>query len=162
MSDQQGQHEVRRRPLLQAFPRLLHGGLPYLEFGRGWDGIIHGLLQDIDELLHDEQATAFRVVQIKEKFGTLRLYYRVRGQRRLHVDVQDGQGLPLRLVVGEVTSAFPCEEIDRLIAQAEEMTAQTCEGCGQPGSLRCHAGWYTTLCDACLAARNRERQQEDG
>lgn len=161
MSDRLDQREARREVLLQAFPRLLHGGLPYLEYGPGWDRIIHDLLQQMDGLLHDEFVSAFRIVQIKEKFGTLRLYYRVHGQGPVHVDVQDAddEGLSMHLVVGGVTDrSFPGEEIDRLIEDATTLTAQTCESCGRAGILRRHGSLLTTLCDECLDIRRRKRK----
>lgn len=57
--------------------------------------------------------------QIKEKFGTLRVYY------------SGGDEF--------------CEGI---IAMAESMSAVTCEDCGVPGKVR-DGGWIRTLCDAC-------------
>lgn len=57
------------------------------------------------------------VEQVKEKFGTLRFYYR------------GGDDV-----------------IDGMVRMAEAMTAITCEVCGSPGSQR-GGGWIKTLCD---------------
>jgi hypothetical protein len=59
------------------------------------------------------------VIQIKEKFGTLRFYY------ENHNDFVDG-----------------------LVSMATAMTAITCETCGHPGRLRStNRRWIRTLCD---------------
>lgn len=57
------------------------------------------------------------VTQIKEKFGGLRFYY-------------DG---------GD-------DRVDGMVRMAEAWAEQTCEECGQPGTLR-SGGWIRTLCD---------------
>lgn len=58
------------------------------------------------------------VEQVKEKFGTLRFYYRG----------------------GD-------DYVDGVVRMAEEMSAVTCEECGAPGRSR-RGGWIRTLCDA--------------
>ena len=60
-----------------------------------------------------------RLAQVKEKFGTLRLYF---------TSYPDG--------IGDI------EE------DAEEKSSITCESCGKPGKLR-GQGWYYTSCFAC-------------
>ena len=57
--------------------------------------------------------------QIKEKFGTLRVYT-------------------------NMTDSF----CDGVIAMAESMSAITCEQCGLPGKAR-NDGWIVTLCEKC-------------
>lgn len=57
------------------------------------------------------------VDQVKEKFGGLRFYYHGGD------DVVDG-----------------------MVRMAESWAAQTCEQCGDPGTMR-HGGWVRTLCD---------------
>jgi hypothetical protein len=66
-----------------------------------------------------EQTTGlhFEVLQVKEKFGELRVY------------------------VNHKT-----EEISRAIGQAQLESVVTCEICGQPGQLR-ESDWIKTLCD---------------
>ena len=66
-----------------------------------------------------QEVPYFEFAQIKEKFGTLRLYY-------------DG---------GD-------EYIAGVISMAESMSESVCEDCGKPGSRR-DGGWIRTLCDAC-------------
>jgi hypothetical protein len=86
----------------------------YMECDGGWKSLVDPIVARIQE-------TGGRVDQIKEKYGTLRIYY------------------------------TPGEEewddtIDNMISEAERKSASTCEICGQPGSLLYKHGWYKTLC----------------
>jgi hypothetical protein len=84
----------------------------------GWDGLITRLCERLDALA----LPGLRVVQVKEKFGTLRFY------------VEGGN----KAVAG-------------LIRQAEVESAETCEWCGSRGELRKSArGYFLTLCDSCF------------
>jgi len=60
--------------------------------------------------------------QLKEKYGTLRWYW---------------------------TSYT--KEIDDIVDQAEELSAKTCEECGEPGKIRDESYWVTVRCDKCYA-----------
>lgn len=66
--------------------------------------------------------------QIKEKFGTARIYYNTEGQD---------------------------DYIDGLVSMAESMSGVTCEECGNVGKIGTHGGggWVKTLCDEHSAAR---------
>ena len=67
-----------------------------------------------------------RIFQIKEKFGTLRFY-------------------------GSLD-----DTLDKMIEEAEKLSAITCEACGAPGRVR-HTGWWLCLCDVC-----EDREVADG
>lgn len=72
--------------------------------------------------------------QIKEKYGTLRLYTN-------HVD----------------------DYIDGVVAMAEIMSGCTCEVCGVPGKLT-GGGWYQTLCRRCAKQQQipyDEKKEDD-
>jgi len=58
--------------------------------------------------------------QIKEKFGTLRVYM-----------------------------TYETNEIERFISEAENLSSKTCEECGSIGVLR-NDTWIRTLCDKCV------------
>jgi hypothetical protein len=60
----------------------------------------------------------FMVDQVKEKFGTLRFYVSATN-----------------------------DEADRLIDNAERMSAGICELCGKPGRLKVKGGWFRTVCE---------------
>jgi hypothetical protein len=58
------------------------------------------------------------LTQVKEKFGTLRIYY-------------NGGS----------------EAFAQAVNEAERASANVCEDCGQPGSTRDVGGWLRTVCD---------------
>jgi hypothetical protein len=70
-----------------------------------------------------EIAPQLQFTQIKEKFGTLRVY-----------------------------SIGGDEYCEGIISMATSMSAITCEQCGVPGKQRSGA-WIRTLCDSCVEAR---------
>lgn len=81
-----------------------------LEHDPGWDQIVRALV---------DSAGAVTLLQVKEKFGVLRVYAE-----------PDDPGFRER------------------VAAAEQLSARTCERCGEPGSMRTTAeGWMKTLCD---------------
>ncbi len=76
----------------------------------------------------------YKIMQIKEKFGTLRYYF---------------------------GSNFEYDSIEHDIMQAierwaESRSANTCEVCGKFGELRDDRYWIVTLCNDCNDARNAE------
>ena len=89
----------------------------------GWFPLAEQLIQDLIRLGWDR-----RVLQIKEKYGTLRLYI---SQREL----------PL---------------VD-LTIDAREKSAAICQECGGAGTLLEERHYYATLCDPCRARRQAER-----
>jgi len=87
----------------------------------GWFKLIYQLCKDIQRVIDntpDEALKDFQVVQVKEKFGSLRFY------------------------CGAATS-----EIHDLIQEAEAKSSRVCELCGKRGSMSVsNSGWYKTLC----------------
>lgn len=88
------------------------------ECGDGWEPLLRKLCEKLKAL--DFKGN---VVQVKEKFGTLRFY-------------ADGM----------------TDEQYKAVHEAEYKSEITCEACGQPGKLR-SGGWIRTLCDTCDASR---------
>lgn len=86
--------------------------------GDGWADLL--LKLDADLALIDPN---YKVLQFKEKFGTLSYYFQCSKP--------------------EFNSAFH----DR-VSKAEALSGKTCEWCGQPGSTG-GKGWIRTLCDKC-------------
>lgn len=98
------------------------------ECGDGWFDLIWKLAEDLERIYKEARLVIipenpFRVVQVKEKFGTLRFYINF-GSDAMH---------------------------DR-IEQAEEESGRTCEVCGKPGELR-GGFWVRTLCGDCDSKR---------
>ena len=99
-----------------------------LSFDPGWMAIYDRLFTDFeDELLQDPASLRrFRLRQLKEKFGCMRVYYGFEDPGRVPGD--------LRARLRELTR------------QAEQQSMKTCQRCGQPGELRTFGGWVATLC----------------
>jgi len=85
----------------------------YKECGKGWDTIIDPLIEKCNQ-------EGVEILQIKEKFGGLRVY----------------------------TTNGCSEELMDMIIAAEKASYSTCEMCGQPGSRKSD-GWIKTACDLC-------------
>jgi hypothetical protein len=113
--------------LIEGHPDLFHApaarpeaapGYPNCE--GGWRDLLERVCDRIEAAL--VEGSAFRVLQIKEKFGTLRFYW--------SGDVSD------------VANA----NIDEAIALAVARSACTCEICGAEGRLYSRGGWLVTAC----------------
>jgi hypothetical protein len=87
------------------------------ECGDGWSKLIEDMIKKIQQIVKEKQLTDFHFEQIKEKWGTLRVY-----------------------------TSNSCPEIDKVIEEAEHISAVTCEICGAPGKTR-GGSWVQTLCD---------------
>lgn len=84
----------------------------------GWEP----LLTDMYTKLFDAGWNG-KVRQVKEKFGTLRVYL-------------DSQSDNFRVV----------ETLNKIVLEAEGVSSRTCRECGAPGELR-YGGWIKVLCD---------------
>ena len=84
----------------------------------GWLPLIQSVLQVSQNRAQREGLTDFKFLQIKEKFGCLRMY---------HTGGSD-------YIAGVVDTA-------------EYQSCKICEVCGAPGEFRVNHGWYQTLCD---------------
>ena len=114
------------------------------ECGPGWFLILEDLFLKIEQVLNRYEVPEgdFEIVQVKEKWGTLRVYH------RLHISNKN-----------QHESGIDADnEIEELIDQAESNSAITCEICGEPGKTR-NLGWTFTLCDEC-AKKDREQRIE--
>ena len=113
-------------------PYLFYDGQPYdFPVGDGWYSILIEAFRKISETFVDNNVPLeeFTLLDIKEKFGGLRIYY---------------GSLP-DVVFYDVEAA---------VVEAENQSYSTCEECGKPGSLR-KVGWMKTLCDAHANKYNR-------
>jgi len=111
--------------LCTKFPNLYDEDF-YFECNDGWFNLIYDLSEKINKLMTNvkgEARTWIEVVQVKEKFGTMRFYM-----------------------------STGTEEIFEVIDEAEKESAHICEMCGNPGTTRCN-GWFVTLCNDCNEKR---------
>lgn len=86
--------------------------------GPGWSGILERLWAAFPE--------GTVIVQVKEKYGKLRIY-----QRGSYQDIED------------------------LLVAAEAESGTTCEECGAKGSLTTDDRWMKVLCPVCMEKAGR-------
>lgn len=130
-------NDANTEKLIKAFPEFL--GIPKspkegamyfgFECGDGWYQIIYDMCTEIVKIAKEHnillgpsdnfEELGLYVVQIKEKFGTLRVY-----------------------------TSGTWDAIQEVIDKAEMLSGITCEGCGLEGSRRSRA-WIQTLCEKC-------------
>ena len=99
------------------------------ECGDGWEpiiravsGVICGIMDNMTpQEFGETKKPDYRVVQVQEKFGTLRIYMR-----------------------------YETREMGAAISMAEAWSAVTCEGCGMPGTIN-KSGWLSCRCATCRA-----------
>ena len=113
-----------------------------IECGEGWYNIIHALCAVIKGALTD-CSFDIRFTQIKEKFGTLRVYYRAEDKSGERMDA-DSEVMSL----GEISGA---------VRMAEYLSCVTCEVCGKPGKTR-GGDWIATLCKEHEAKRKEVKE----
>jgi hypothetical protein len=152
--------------LIQRYPRLFHSKPPGVESSiePGWYALMDELCAGIDQLLTDEQAKKFKVLQIKEKFGALRFYFSAGRMRDVHVDIVGSEGPSSFATKTKPKSSFPMEQVRSLVDAACKKSSVTCKNCGFPGLLRSD-GWLRVLCFPCevryqQALREWESEQD--
>jgi hypothetical protein len=96
----------------------------YAAADEGWRPLLEKLFSDFDVVLRGSAGAKVRILQIKEKFGGLRFYFRVSG-------------------IPDVVE----EKLRSLSRRAEDASFALCEVCGAPGKLRNDKGWWHTRCN---------------
>lgn len=90
----------------------------FRECGPGWATLI----DPVEALI---TALGGLILQIKEKFGGLRLYYSP----------------------GSADEDARWVDVEKMVRDAESASLKTCEMCGKPGYTRSSGRWLKTLCD---------------
>lgn len=116
-----------RNALALSYPRLFPKPVSWgIEVGGGWMHIVELLCARLNTIVKDAPATTFEVMQVKEKFGRLRFYYRLK-----------------------TTDEFVQNAVREAVSAAEAASARCCEQCGRRGQLANRNGWMSTRCAAC-------------
>jgi hypothetical protein len=110
---------MKMENLLEKYPSFFPPNF-YFECGDGW----YDILEDFFKMLKFNKLEV-KMTQIKEKFGELRIY-------------TDGCKTPLE---GNM--------VDQLIDEAERASRNTCELCGNQGSITNRKNWYRCRCRHC-------------
>ncbi|UIK06595.1 hypothetical protein [Neorhizobium galegae] len=114
---------IRISEIAARYPRLFLSHLPFgVECGDGWADIIYAFFATVEEVVAAEGGT-FHLLQIKEKLGALRIYFRT-------------TEIPNRGVAA----------IDRAYGLAEARSFHICEHCGRRGCLTYNGMMYATRC----------------
>jgi len=144
---EQGLHVLR---LVEAHPRLFRGKPPRTSchVPTGWFVIVDKMFQDINAVLDEAEAAQFQIIQIKEKFGGLRVCQDWEFQGWGYWRPLEDPPLP------GLHQGF--ERLFLIIEDAIRRAEQTCLRCGNPGSLRMIKGWHAPLCAA--HAENPEQE----
>jgi len=100
-----------------------------IECGKGWYPLIQPVVDYIDEYNSTRESDKqIRITQVKEKYGTLRIY-----------------------------TNFYTPELQELIDNAELESEKVCEFCGSREHLGTTLEWYITICYDCMKARVNRR-----
>lgn len=92
----------------------------------GWLPLLKETFDNINKVVKKNKLNDFRVTQVKEKFGGLRIYW---------FDAND--------------------EIEKIIDRAEKKSMNICEVCSKKGERRNLNGWYKVLCGECYKKESR-------
>lgn len=148
--------------LIHAHPLLFRGRQPTIDsyVPEGWYSLIDRLCLSIVESLGTDGCAQFKVVQIKEKYGTLRFYYRLNGQDDRHFDAVSSigrvhaTGRPTEATLGGETVE---SRIRALVAAASEASEAVCEMCGAQAQLHDVSGYLAVRCRVHLAELAAQR-----
>lgn len=101
-----------------------------VECGKGWYDLLKPIFKYVENYNKDKpQEEHIEFLQIKEKFGGLRVY-----------------------------TDFLTEELSRLIDTAEEESFSVCENCGSKNNVGSRlSGWISTMCLECLKKEVKEQ-----
>jgi len=108
------------------FPRLFPEKFGF-ECGDGWFDLLYKLARRVDrqvDKLPSDEHDGVMFFQIKEKFGSLRIYWRI-----------------------TIANSDIVENIRALVNYAEYKSTKLCDKCGKEGISRNDIGWVRTLCE---------------
>jgi hypothetical protein len=91
------------------------------EVSEHWIPVIEEMLFILNKYLEDNNIKDFKILQIKEKFGSLSIYH----------------------------NKYENIEITNIINQAIKKCYNICEECGAPGERKRRDGWIKVLCKNC-------------
>lgn len=109
--------------LMEKYNSILSCGI---ECGSGWNSIIDDACRLIKCRIEIKSLSDTKIIQIKEKFGKLRIYI-----------------------------INPDDYINGVKDMASHMSSKTCDQCGSIGYSRTINRWITTVCDVCMAKNDR-------
>ncbi len=152
------------KQLKARFSYMFEGPNIGIDIARGWMPGFQKLCEQIDELLGEDKR-GFYWRQCKEKFGSARWYWSMKGggQQPLRLDIISDAGV--------VETAFQSpksnrpedalyERISELIDEAESKTQRACIVCGEPGKGDQQGGYVLVLCEEHIRQRKNGKLPE--
>ena len=136
--------------LVDAFPRLFRGKRPrvWSDLPIGWIDLVSNALSDVDAVLtRSPDHKRFEIEQIKEKFGRLRVYWKLAREGGLVLTVHEETPSRFRTTPQQPSQLFLA--IRKRVDEAELASASVCQRCGTTPARTLGTGWLVTLCDAC-------------
>ena len=121
------------------------------ECAGGWYQLINDLCQAITDIYAEAEVSVdIVIVQIKEKFGSLRFYYSFEDSpNQLHaLDFLGSTSLRI-YPNNDKTKKKLRHDIAEIVRSCEEKSSTICESCGYEGVIRMDMRWKQTLCDDC-------------
>jgi len=114
-------HEIEQK-LTEIFPWV---DSTQFDCGDGWQWIIVAMLKEIDDYYFKARRICkIDIIQCKEKFGYIDMYYYVDDKSR--------------------------DAISKIVAKYEQLSKSTCEICGAEGRAINMSGWISVRCEECL------------
>ena len=143
--------------LIARFPRLFHSRQPHVwsDLPQGWTEVADQLFADLDVMIDDDAAKEFEVIQIKEQFGGLRVYWQLGNEQTTVVNIY-GSGSVQRVDLGPAKPSALFHRISARVKEAGEESCTTCQRCGNGGASVCGSGWIATLCETCRVKKDAE------
>lgn len=135
--------------LVAAHPQIFRGTPPaiFSYLMPGWYDIVDKLCSDIEAVLGTQNLKRFQCLQIKEKFGTLRFYWRYKAAGRPRVDAMSADRF-MSFEAPPNKTAKLGQTLQVLVEAACDASETVCETCGQPGKLLCTNSLLMTRCQA--------------
>lgn len=153
--------EAERKAFLAPYAWLFNPARPLdCSIGPGWWGAVEVAFQQMLTLQQAYPGFRVTVLQVKEKFGGLRLYCRAGHEnndpkvRRLDEAAWEASGnvdAPEALIL----------QLRAIMAEAERTCSALCEWCGEPGK-RTDTAWIQTLCDKHAAQKVQNDRKRFG
>lgn len=151
----------QNKPVEKRFPYMFEGKNIGISIARGWKDLFVKLCVDIDRALGPDKL-GFHWVQVKEKFGSARFYWEMKGgSPGLKIDLISESGHVTSLVKrGEdKRPQLISEQIGALVDAAARKTQSLCIVCGQPGAANTDEPYVLVLCSEHAVDRRAGRLQ---
>lgn len=125
--------------IIEKYPEVF-GAMPFdsttslmeygFECGSGWTPILEDLFEKISFIVKRDNLINFRVLQVKEKFGDLRIY-----------TDNSTEEIKFLIMVAEKLCSVSCSECGELSSHTTK--------CGSPDRDQAKRRWISNLCEKC-------------